>query len=46
MFDSLLEENTLGNLSDEELQEEIDGLANVIKDLKKEQSKRKRNTQK
>ena len=46
MFDSLLEENTIDNLSDDELQEEIDGLADVIKDLKKEQSKRKRNTQK
>ena len=46
MFDSMLEENTIEKLSDDELQGEIDGLADVIKDLKKEQSKRKRNTQK
>ena len=46
MFDSMLEENTIEKLSDDELQGEIDGLADVIKDLKKEQLKRKRNTQK
>ena len=45
-FMDSIEQEALNNLSDEELQEEIDGLANVIKDLKKEQSKRKRNTQK
>ena len=44
-FDNV-EQQALDNLSDDELQEEIDGLADVIKDLKKEQSKRKRNTQK
>ena len=42
MFDSI-EQQALDNLSDDELQEELDGLAEVIKDLKKEQSKRKRN---
>ena len=35
MFDSMLEENTIEKLSD-------DGLANVIKELKKEQAKRKK----
>ena len=42
MFDSLLEENTIEKLSDDELQEEIDGLADVIKELKKEQARRKK----
>ena len=42
MFDSMLEENTVEKLSDDELQEELDGLADVIKELKKEQSKRKK----
>ena len=42
MFDSMLEENTIEKLSDNELQEELDGLAEVIKDLKKEQAKRKK----
>ena len=41
-FDSMLEENTIEKLSDNELQEELDGLAEVIKDLKKEQAKRKK----
>ena len=41
-FDSMLEENTIEKLSDDELQEELDGLADVIKELKKEQSKRKK----
>ena len=45
MFDSI-EQQTLDNLSDDELQDELDGLADVIKALKKEQAKRKRNTQK
>ena len=45
-FMDSIEHEALDNLSDDELQEEIDGLADVIKDLKKEQSKRKRNTQK
>ena len=39
-FDSI-EQEALNNLSDDELQEEIYGLSEVIKDLKKEQSKRK-----
>ena len=45
MFDSMLEENTIEKLSDDELQDELDeldGLANVIKELKKEQAKRKK----
>ena len=42
MFDSMLEENTIEKLSDDELQGEIDGLADVIKELKKEQAKRKK----
>ena len=42
MFDSMLEENTIEKLSDDELQEELDGLADVIKELKKEQAKRKK----
>ena len=44
-FDSI-EQQALDILTDDELQEELDGLAEVIKDLKKEQAKRKRNTQK
>ena len=46
MFDSMLEENTIEKLSDDELQDELDGLADMIKELKKEQSKRKRSTTK
>ena len=42
MFDSI-EQQALDSLSDDELQDELDGLADVIKELKKEQSKRKRN---
>ena len=45
-FMGTIEQQALDNLSDDELQGEIDGLVDVIKDLKKEQSKRKRNTQK
>ena len=45
MFDGI-EQEALNSLSDDELQEELDGLANTIKELKKEQAKRKRNTQK
>ena len=41
-FMDSIEHEALDNLSDDELQEEIDGLADVIKDLKKEQSKRKK----
>ena len=41
MFDSI-EQQALDNLSDDELQEELDGLADVIKELKKEQAKRKK----
>ena len=37
-----LEENTLEDMSDDELQDELDGLADVIKELKKEQAKRKK----
>ena len=40
MFDSI-EQEALNSLSDDELQEELDGFANVIKELKKEQAKRK-----
>ena len=40
-FDSI-EQEALNNLTDDELQEEIYGLSEVIKDLKKEQSKRKK----
>lgn len=40
MFDSI-EQQALDNMSDDELQEELDGLADVIKELKKEQAKRK-----
>lgn len=36
-----VEQEALDSLSDDELQEEIDGLSDVIKELKKEQSKRK-----
>ena len=46
IFDSMLEENTIEKLSDDELQDELDGLADMIKELKKEQSKRKRSTTK
>ena len=42
IFDSMLEENTIEKLSDDELQDELDGLADVIKELKKEQAKRKK----
>lgn len=38
----MLEENTIEKLSDDELQDELDGLADVIKELKKEQAKRKK----
>ena len=41
VFDSI-EQQALDSLSDDELQEELDGLADVIKDLKKEQAKRKK----
>ena len=41
MFDSI-EQEALNSLSDDELQDELDGLANVIKELKKEQAKRKK----
>ena len=41
MFDSI-EQQALDNLSDDELQDELDGLADVIKELKKEQAKRKK----
>ena len=41
MFDSI-EQEALDSLSDGELQDELDGLADVIKELKKEQSKRKK----
>lgn len=40
-FDNV-EQQALDNLSDDELQEELDGLSEVIKDLKKEQAKRKK----
>ena len=40
-FDSI-EQQALDILTDDELQEELDGLAEVIKDLKKEQAKRKK----
>ena len=46
IFDSMLEENTIEKLSDDELQDELDGLADMIKELKKEQAKRKRSTTK
>ena len=41
MFDSI-EQEALNSLLDDELQDELDGLANVIKGLKKEQAKRKK----
>ena len=41
VFDSI-EQQALDSLTDDELQEELDGLADVIKDLKKEQAKRKK----
>ena len=41
MFDSI-EQQALDSLSDDELQDELDGLADVIKELKKEQVKRKK----
>ena len=41
MFDSI-EQQALYSLSDDELQDELDGLADVIKELKKEQAKRKK----
>lgn len=41
MLDSI-EQEALNSLSDDELQEELDGLADVIKELKKEQAKRKK----
>ena len=41
MFDSI-EQEALNSLSDDELQDELDGLADVIKELKKEQAKRKK----
>ena len=41
VFDSI-EQQALDSLSDDELQDELDGLANVIKELKKEQAKRKK----
>ena len=44
-LESLTSENIddiVKELSDDELQEELDGLADVIKDLKKEQAKRKK----
>ena len=41
VFDSI-EQQALNSLSDDELQDELDGLADVIKELKKEQSKRKK----
>ena len=41
LMDSI-EQEALDSLTDDELQEEIDGLSEVIKDLKKEQSKRKK----
>ena len=41
MFDSI-EQEALNSLSDDELQDELDGLSDVIKELKKEQAKRKK----
>ena len=41
MFDSI-EQQALDDMSDDELQEELDTLTDMIKDLKKEQSKRKK----
>ena len=42
-FDNV-EQQAFDNLSDDELQEESDGLADVIKEIKKEQSKRKKSS--
>ena len=41
MFDSI-EQQALDDMSDDELQEELNTLTDIIKDLKKEQSKRKK----
>ena len=41
MFDSI-EQQALDSFTDDELQDELDGLADVIKELKKEQTKRKK----
>ena len=41
VFDSI-EQQALDSLSDDELQEELNGLADVIKELKKEQARRKK----
>ena len=41
VFDSI-EQQALDSFTDDELQDELDGLADVIKELKKEQSKRKK----
>ena len=41
MFDSI-EQQALDSFTDDELQDELDGLADVIKELKKEQAKRKK----
>ena len=41
MFDSI-EQQALDSLSDDGLQDELDGLADVIKELKKEQARRKK----
>ena len=41
MFDSI-EQQALDGFTDDELQDELDGLADVIKELKKEQAKRKK----
>ena len=41
VFDSI-EQEALNSLSDDELQEELNGLADVIKELKKEQARRKK----
>ena len=42
MFVHYIEQQALDSLSDDELQDELDGLADVIKELKKEQAKRKK----
>ena len=41
VFDSI-EQQALDGFTDDELQDELDGLADVIKELKKEQAKRKK----
>ena len=41
MFDNI-EQEALDSMSDDELQDELDGLADVIKELKKEQARRKK----